>query len=67
MPMSNGGINNTGVFGFIGTTIQCKAEDTSFYCTFMKYFQLLMMFIFIILIIYFIYVIGKSYLGNKNK
>jgi len=32
---SNGGIMGSGVFGMFGTTIQCKSEDNSLYCSFM--------------------------------
>jgi hypothetical protein len=45
----------SGIFGFFGTTIQCPASDTSFYCSFMKIFNVLIVFIIIIVILYTIY------------
>ena len=47
-----GGIMGSGVFGFFGTTIQCPASDTSFYCSFMKLFNLIMVLGLIIFILY---------------
>ena len=37
---SSGGIFNSGIFGFVGTTIQCDANDGSVYCNVMKFFNL---------------------------
>ena len=51
----SGGIMGSGVFGFFGTTIQCPASDTSFYCTFMKYFNLFIVFIIVLYILSIIY------------
>jgi hypothetical protein len=51
----NGGIMGSGVFGFFGTTIHCPASDTSFYCTFMKYFNLFIVFFIILFILSIIY------------
>ena len=36
----NGGILGSGIFGFFGTTIECKAEDNSIYCNIMKFVNL---------------------------
>ena len=52
---NNGGIMGSGIFGFFGTTIQCPASDTSFYCSFMKIFNVLIVFIIISVILYTIY------------
>ena len=52
---NNGGIMGSGIFGFFGTTIQCPASDTSFYCSFMKVFNVLIVFIIIFVILYTIY------------
>jgi hypothetical protein len=51
----NGGIMGSGVFGFFGTTIQCPASDTSYYCSFMKIFNVIMVLFVIIFILYTIY------------
>jgi hypothetical protein len=60
---SNGGIMNSGIFGFFGTTIQCQANDGSIYCSIMKMFNLLMVFCVVAYILFFIY----SYLTSKRK
>lgn len=39
MPRSktdNGGIAGSGIFGLVGSTVNCKAEDTGLFCTMMK-------------------------------
>ena len=51
----NGGIMGSGIFGFFGTTIQCPASDTSFYCSFMKMFNLFIVFFVILFILWTIY------------
>jgi hypothetical protein len=58
---SNGGIAGSGIFGMIGTTIQCKSEDDSIYCTIMKLFNMLIIFIAFIIIMYVIYNFISSY------
>ena len=61
MSGGNGGIEGSGVFGMIGTTIQCKAEDTSIYCNIMKFFNLLVIFIIALAILYVIYTFVSFY------
>ena len=51
----NGGIMGSGIFGLFGTTIQCPASDTSYYCTFMKFFNILMIVGFLLIIMYYGY------------
>lgn len=46
----NGGMGGSGVFGFFGTTIHCDSNDNSYYCLFMKFFNLIM----VIFILYFL-------------
>jgi NO-binding membrane sensor protein with MHYT domain len=53
--VSNGGIMGSGIFAHFGTMINCKAEDTSMYCTFMKFFNVLIAIVAICGIIYLIY------------
>ena len=65
--LSNGGIGGTGIFGFFGTTIHCSSTDTSFFCTIMKYFQLMIVFIFVIFIIYLIYSFVTPYFSSKSR
>jgi hypothetical protein len=45
----------SGIFGFFGTTIQCPASDTSYYCSFMKIFNVIMVLFFVLFILYTIY------------
>ena len=37
----NGGIADSGVFGLVGTTVQCDADDKSWYCKFAKLINVL--------------------------
>ena len=52
---SNGGIMGSGVFGMFGTMIQCKAEDSSLYCSFMKIFNVMIVVLVISVILYAVY------------
>ena len=60
---SSGGIFNSGIFGFVGTSIQCDANDESVYCNIMKFFNLFMVIIFVSYILYLIY----SYLSQRRR
>ena len=40
---SFGGIGGSGVFGLFGSTVTCKSEDNSYYCWFVKFFNVLIM------------------------
>ena len=53
---SNGGIMGSGIFGSFGTFINCKAEDNSMYCNFMKFFNVLLVLLFIAGLIFLIYI-----------
>jgi hypothetical protein len=58
---SNGGIGGSGVFGLIGTTVQCKSDDRGAYCTFAKLVNILMW----ILIIGFLGKFALDYMKKK--
>jgi len=60
---SNGGIAGSGIFGHFGTIIQCNANDTSTYCSIMKIFNLLMILIIVLCIIY----VGYLFLNPFRK
>jgi len=64
---NNGGIMGSGIFGVFGTTIQCPASDTSFYCSFMKIFNVLIVFIIIFVILYTIYSLFLSPSKSKKR
>jgi hypothetical protein len=55
MLSNGGGIAGSGVFGMIGTTIQCKSTDDSMYCNIMKLFNLLVVIIAVLFIMYVVY------------
>jgi hypothetical protein len=51
-----------------GTTItSCPANDTSFYCTFVRWFNMLKMVIFIIALIALIYVLYNAWASRKGS
>ena len=60
---SNGGIMGSGVFGMFGTMIQCKAEDSSLYCSFMKIFNVMIVVLVILLVLYTVY----SFMSIKKR
>jgi hypothetical protein len=60
----NGGIAGSGVFGMFGSTVVCKSEDNSYYCNFMKFFNVLVIVLIILFILYFVY---TYFLSIKSK
>jgi len=52
---SGGGILGSGIFGFFGTTIKCDATDESTYCSIMKMFNLLVVFLIVAYVLYVVY------------
>lgn len=51
-----GGIGGSGIFGLFGTTVNCSADDESFYCSVMKLFNLLVVFLLFFYILYFVHI-----------
>jgi hypothetical protein len=49
---NNGGIAGSGIFGGIGSVVQCKAEDDSLYCKFAKLMNIIVWIITIAFILY---------------
>ena len=49
-----GGIMGSGIMGMIGGGVVCPSTDTSFYCTVIKYFQLMIIFFMTVGIVYFV-------------
>jgi len=64
--MGNGGIMGTGVFGMFGTVVNCKAEDTSAYCEFVKFFNVFFMVLVIFIIVYSVYMFSKSWFSSSR-
>jgi hypothetical protein len=69
---NNGGIMGSGIFGMFGSTVHCDANSNSFYCSITKLVNLIMMFLFLAIVIYFIYIAfnyftkGKKILGRRK-
>ena len=62
---NNGGIMGSGIFGMFGTTVVCKSDDTSLFCSLSKIVNVIMMIIFLIIIVYVIYMIFKYFFGSN--
>jgi len=62
----NGGIMGSGIFGMFGSIVNCKAEDTSTYCEFVKMFNVLIMVLVIVFILYAVYTFFKSTFSNNR-
>lgn len=63
--VNNGGMFGSGIFGMVGSTVHCKAEDTSMYCTLSKMVSSIMMILFLLFVLYMIYT-GYKYFRNKK-
>jgi hypothetical protein len=63
---SNGGIMGSGIFGMFGSTVVCKADDTSAYCMLSKTVNIIMMVIYLILIVYLAYTAFKYFFGSSS-
>jgi hypothetical protein len=62
----NGGILGSGIFGMFGTTIKCESTDDSMYCSIMKLFNLLVVFLIVAFIIYMAYNFYTSYMATNS-
>ncbi len=58
---------STGLNFHTGSFVNCKAEDTSFFCTLTKVFNGLFMIIAILVILYLIYYYAKIFFFNKKR
>lgn len=57
----NGGIGGSGVFGLLGTTVNCDADDRSLYCTAAKVMNMLVW----LAILYGLFILARDYLKKK--
>ena len=57
-----GGIADSGIFGLIGTTVQCDSEDQSTYC---KIARIINIIVWILMLVALFYVAKKFLLKNK--
>ena len=58
---NNGGIGGSGVFGLVGTTVQCKADDDSAYCNFAKLINVIIW----IAVLYFLFTLARDHMKKK--
>lgn len=47
-----GGIADSGIFGLLGTTVQCDADDKSMFCRFAKFMNILLWVLILVGILY---------------
>ena len=64
---NNGGIAGSGVFGFFGSTVNCKSDDNSYYCNFLKFFNVIIMSIVLIFIMIFILSFIYPFFNHKGR
>ena len=64
--MGNGGIMGSGVFGLFGSIVNCKAEDEGVYCSIVKMFNLMIMFLIACFVFYLVYSILIGRFSNRN-
>jgi tetrahydromethanopterin S-methyltransferase subunit D len=64
---NNGGIMGSGIFGMFGSTVVCKSDDTSLFCTLSKTVNTIIMIGFLILILYLVYLAFKYFFGNRSQ
>jgi hypothetical protein len=69
---NNGGILGSGIFGMFGTTVQCKADDNSMFCTLSKFVNIIIMIFFLATVMYLLYIAynyftkGKKIMGRRK-
>ena len=65
--MNNGGIAGSGIFGLIGTTIRCDADDDSMYCIFMKFVNVIFMVCLLLYVAYVAYQVFGPMLFKRKR
>lgn len=61
-----GGIGGSGVFGLVGTTVQCKSDDTSWFCTLSKFVNALIMIMILFFILSFVFNFLSQFMSSKK-
>lgn len=56
-----GGIADSGIFGLIGTTVQCEAGDTSWYCRTAKLINVIVWILMLVALFY----VAKGFFSRK--
>ena len=62
----NGGIMGSGIFGMFGSTVHCKSEDKSMYCTLNKLVNVIVMVFFLCIVVYLLY-LAFNYFKSGGK
>lgn len=57
-----GGVADSGIFGLLGTTVQCDSGDDSLFCKFAKFMNVLVWILMLVAIFY----VAKSFLFKKK-
>ena len=52
---------------FFGNVVNCNADDTSTYCTIVKFFNLFMMFLIVCFVFFFFYSLIKEYVFKGKR
>jgi hypothetical protein len=65
--MGNGGIGGSGIFGMIGTTVTCQSTDTSAYCSFVKFTNIIFISVILLSILFFALTVLYSFLIKKRR
>jgi hypothetical protein len=61
----NGGIGGSGIFGMVGSTVLCKSDDNSWYCSITKFITLFFQIILFLAVVYFIVSLAYPYVKSK--
>lgn len=64
---SGGGILGSGIFGLFGTIVKCDAADDSMYCSIMKLFNLLMVFMIVSYILFIAYNFFRPAISMRKR
>ena len=62
---NNGGIMGSGIFGMFGSTVQCKADDNSMFCTLSKFVNIIIMIFFLATVMYLLYIAFNYFTKGK--
>ena len=61
----NGGIGGSGIFGMVGSTVLCKSDDNSWYCSITKFITLFLQIVLFLFVVYFIVSLAYPYVKSK--
>jgi hypothetical protein len=64
---SNGGILGSGIFGLFGSVVNCDSTDSSLYCSFMKFINVLLAIGMLCAILYVAFVFLYPYIKHVGR